>query len=155
MCRLTRFASQDRTLESGNTNIALLGDKLKDRFDIQDENATLEVSAYSESTKQPVLLKTHQQGNVPLSLTEVAYMALPICIEEVLWVKTQLLEIDSQGAIALTKNDGSKAEGIHLTDNPTEQQLADFLTKAIATNHFQEVEKVSRIEIFKSRGSAA
>ena len=56
MCRLTRFASQDRTLESGNTNIALLGDKLKDRFDIQDENATLEVSAYSESTKQVIKL---------------------------------------------------------------------------------------------------
>jgi hypothetical protein len=66
----------------------------------------------------PVVFKSRTQHNVSLSTAEAEYVALSLCVQEVLWVKSLLGEMgidaktpvtvfeDNQGAIAIAKNEG-------------------------------------------------
>ena len=102
-----------------------------------------------------------------LSTPKAEYVALSLCIYEVLWSKSLLQEMkvnidgpvvvyeDNQRAIAIAKNEGyhSRAKHIYLRYQfirdqvknkviqleyiETKLQLADFLSKAISTKKFQ------------------
>lgn len=106
-----------------------------------------------------------------------------MCIQEVLWMKSLLLGmgnmiqdpvsiyVDSQSAIAMANNDGYQSRAKHIDIRyhfirehiksgdiklnylPAKKQLADFLTKAIATKQFHRLVQLSHIGICKSRGS--
>ena len=115
----------------------------------------------------PVIFKSKLQGSVSLSTAEAEYVALSLCIQEILWTKSLLMEMkvkidapvvvyeDNQSAIAIAKNEGYqsrakhidiryhfvrdqvKAKVIQLEYIETKLQLADFLTKATSTSKFQ------------------
>jgi hypothetical protein len=131
----------------------------------------------------PVVFKSKTQANVSLSTAEAEYVALSLCIQEVLWLKQLLDEMgvshrkpivvfeDNQGTIAIANNEGyhSRAKHIdirhhfireHIKSNEikleyieSKDQLADFLTKAIATKQFQRLLERSNIRSCRSRGS--
>ena len=130
----------------------------------------------------PVIFKSRTQHNVSLSTAEAEYVALSLCVQEVLWLKTLLGEMgvpmkfpvpifeDNQGTIAIAKNEGYqsrakhidirhfirqhvKANTIDLTYIESKNQLADFLTKPIATKQFQRLLIKSKIGNCGSRGS--
>lgn len=107
----------------------------------------------------PVIFKSRLQRTVALSTAEAEYMALAMCVQEVVWLRSLLNEIrfevvaptsihvDNQSAIAIAKNVGyqSRAKHIdirlhfirdHVAANtivvkyvPSHLQLADYLTK--------------------------
>ena len=66
----------------------------------------------------PVVFKSKFQRTVALSSAEAEYMALSLCVQEVLWMRAMLKDMgyeqrnatqiweDNQGAIALAKNAG-------------------------------------------------
>ena len=66
----------------------------------------------------PVIFKSKMQQSVALSTAEAEYMALSLCVQEVLWTRILLKEIqvridyaitvhkDNQSVIAIAKNDG-------------------------------------------------
>ena len=123
----------------------------------------------------PVIFKSRTQHNVSLSTAEAEYVALSLCVQEVLWLKSLLGEMgvasssqcrvfeDNQGAIAIAKNEGYqsrakhidiryhfirehvKAKTIDLKYIESKNQLADFLTKPIATKQFQRLLTKSKI----------
>jgi hypothetical protein len=115
----------------------------------------------------PVIFKSKLQSSVSLSTAEAEYVALSLCIQEILWTRSLLMEMkvnidapvvvyeDNQSAIAIAKNEGYqsrakhidiryhfvrdqvKAKVIQLEYIETKSQLADFLTKAISTSKFK------------------
>ena len=126
----------------------------------------------------PVIFKSRLQNSVSLSTAEAEYVALSLCVQEVLWAKSLLLEMkikidnpvvvyeDNQGAIAIAKNEGYQSRAKHIDIRyhfirdqvktkviqlhyiKTELQLADFLTKAISTKKFQFLVAKSNIGNF-------
>ncbi|GMF35814.1 unnamed protein product [Phytophthora fragariaefolia] len=111
----------------------------------------------------PVVFKSKYQRTVALSSAEAEYMALILCVQEVLWTRSMLKDMgkeqedatqiweDNQGAIVLTQNAGYHARTKHVdirhhfirenVENgtvkvdyiDTKRQLADMLTKALGT----------------------
>ena len=131
----------------------------------------------------PVIFKSRMQNSVSLSTAEAEYVALSLCNQEVLWMKSLLLEMktkidipvivyeDNQSAIAIAKYEGYQSRAKHIDIRyhfvrdqvknkiiqleyiETKLQLADFLTKAISTKKFQFLVTKSSIGNFSSRGS--
>ena len=131
----------------------------------------------------PVIFKSRKKQNVSLSTAEAEYVALSLCVQEVLWLKSLLGEMgirietaipifeDNQGTIAIAKNEGYqsrakhidirhhfirehvKAKTIDLNYIESTNQLTDFLTKPITTKQFQRLLSKSRIQNCGSRGS--
>ena len=131
----------------------------------------------------PTIFKSRIQRVVALSTAEAEYIALSLCIQEVIWIKNLLKELgadingqtvvyeDNQSAIAIAKNDGYQSRAkhinirhhfvreqvkmgnIHLKYIETKEQLADYLTKPLPTMQFQFLLKNSNIGDYKSRGS--
>ncbi|KAF1336396.1 Integrase catalytic core protein, partial [Globisporangium splendens] len=115
----------------------------------------------------PVVFKSRSQKTVALSSAEAEYMALSLCVQEVLWARRLLMDLgmeqvgatvileDNQGAIALSKNVGYQARTKHIdirhhfvrekivSDEvdvqyvETKHQQADILTKALSTKTLQ------------------
>ena len=118
------------------------------------------------------------QQSVALSTAEAEYMALSLCVQEVLYTKSLLQEMqvqttyvipiheNNQSAIAIAKNDGyqSRAKHIdiryhlvrdHVKDKiielkytETKSQLADFLTKPISTKKLNSLLDKAKIRDF-------
>jgi hypothetical protein len=131
----------------------------------------------------PVIFKSRTQHNVSLSTAEAEYVALSLCVQEILWLTSLLEEMgvsvklpvrlfeDNQGAIAIAENEGYqsrakhidiryhfirehvKAKTIKLSYIESANQLADFLTKPIATKQFHRLLTMSMIGKCGSRGS--
>ncbi|KAE8883223.1 Retrovirus-related Pol polyprotein from transposon TNT 1-94 [Phytophthora fragariae] len=110
-----------------------------------------------------VVFKSKFQRTVALSSAEAEYMALSLCVQEVLWTRAMLTDMgtlqrnattiweDNQGAIALAQNAGYHGRTKHvdirhhfIRENvergtvkveyvDTKNQLADILTKALGT----------------------
>nr|CCA22186.1 putative polyprotein [Albugo laibachii Nc14] len=123
----------------------------------------------------PVVYKSRLQKSVALSSAEAEYMVMSMCAKEILWVKQILLEMghsigrpiqifgDNQSAIAIATNDAYQSRAKHIDIRhhfirehvkfgnikleyiAAKLQLADFLTKAIATRHFEHLIKLSGI----------
>ncbi|KAI9905230.1 hypothetical protein PsorP6_013904 [Peronosclerospora sorghi] len=111
----------------------------------------------------PVVFKSKFERTVALTSAEAEYMALSLCVQEVLWMRAMLKDMgieqktatqiweDNQGEIALAKNAGYNSRTKHVdikhhftrenVENGTVQidyvdtknQLADLLTKALGT----------------------
>ena len=124
----------------------------------------------------PFIIKSKIQQSVALSTAEEEYIALSLCMQEVLWLKSLLRELkwkipekikiveDNQSAIAIAKNDGypSRAKHIdiryhfirdHIKDEKiaieyidSKNQLADFLTKPISKKQFQDLVRLAKIK---------
>nr|CCA21616.1 putative polyprotein [Albugo laibachii Nc14] len=131
----------------------------------------------------PVVYKSRLQKSVALSSAEAEYMAMSMCGANILWVKQILLEmghpfegpiqlfVDNQSAIAIPRNDRYQSRAKHIDIRhhfirehvkfgnieleyiTTKLQLADFLTKAVATKHFEHLIKLSGIRNIMLRGS--
>ncbi|KAE8976384.1 Copia protein [Phytophthora rubi] len=123
----------------------------------------------------PVVYKSKRQATVALSSAEAEYMALALATQEVLWLRYVLTEMgfsaegpttlqkDNKSAIGMATNQGYmprakhidlrahfvrdhiEAGRIKLEYVPTEQQLADFLTKAVPTPRLAQLCKASGI----------
>jgi hypothetical protein len=130
-----------------------------------------------------VIYKSRTQHNVSLSTAEAEYVALSLCVQEVLWLKALLSQMginvklpitiyeDNQGTIAIAKNEGYqsrakhidirhhfvcehvKAKTIELVYIESSNQLADCLTKPISTKQFQRLLIKPKVEDYRSRGS--
>ncbi|KAE9090712.1 Copia protein [Phytophthora fragariae] len=117
----------------------------------------------------PVVYKSKRQNTVALSSAEAEYMALSLAAQEVLWLRYLLVEmgfkaegpttlqLDNKSAIAMATNQGYtprakhidlrahfvrdhvEAGRIKLKHVPTEEQLADFLTKALPTPRLMQL----------------
>ena len=117
--------------------------------------------------ESPVISKSKLQNSVSLSTAEAEYVALSLCIQDILWTKILLMEMkvkidarvvvyeDNQSAIAIAKNeryqsqakhiaipnhfvlDQVNAKFIRLEYIKTKSQLADIMTKAILNKTFQ------------------
>ena len=105
----------------------------------------IEVSAYSDAdwardketrrstsgimvmiNNSPVIFKSKVQQSVALSTAEAEYIAISLCIQEVMWVKSLLSELkvriddsvvmheDNQSAIAIANNDGYQSRAKHI-----------------------------------------
>uniref|UniRef100_A0AAV1U517 Polyprotein n=1 Tax=Peronospora matthiolae TaxID=2874970 RepID=A0AAV1U517_9STRA len=126
----------------------------------------------------PVIFKSKMQQSVALSTAEAEYMALSLCVQEVLWTRSLLKEMqvqinyavkiheDNQSAIAIAKNDGYQSRAKHidiryhfvreqvkdkiidLQYTETKSQLADFLTKPISTKKFESLLDKAKIRDF-------
>ena len=126
----------------------------------------------------PVIFKSKMQQSVALSTAEAEYMALSLCVQEVMWTRSLLKEIqvqidyaitvheDNQSAIAIAKNDGYQSRAKHidiryhfvreqvkgkiikLKYTETKSQLADFLTKPISTKKFEMLVDKAKIRDF-------
>ncbi|OWZ15188.1 hypothetical protein PHMEG_00011211 [Phytophthora megakarya] len=124
----------------------------------------------------PVVFKSKFQRTVALS-SESEYMALSLCVQEVLWLRAMLKDMgieqkkatqiweDNQGTIALAKNAGFNSRTKHVDikhhftrENvergtikvdyiDTKRQLADFLTKALGTKTLKYLNNASGIKI--------
>ena len=131
----------------------------------------------------PVIFKSKMQNSVSLSTAEAEYVALSLCIQEVLWTKSLLLEMkvningpvmvyeDNQSAIAIAKNEGYQSRPKHIVIRyhfvrdqvknkviqleyiESKLQLADFLTKTISTKKYQFLVAKTNIGNFSSRRS--
>nr|CCA24634.1 putative polyprotein [Albugo laibachii Nc14] len=74
----------------------------------------------------PVISKSKNQQIVALSIAEAEYMALSLCVQEILWLNNLLTEMkvqvrypvkiyeDNQSAIALANNDGYQSRAKHI-----------------------------------------
>jgi hypothetical protein len=123
----------------------------------------------------PVIYKSKYQQTVALSSAEAEYLALSMCTQEVIWVRAMMKDLgyeqplatqvweDNQGAIALANNTGYNARTKHVDIRhhfirekvaggdikinymETQQQLADILTKALATKRFEYLRDRLRI----------
>ena len=126
----------------------------------------------------PVIFKPKMQQSVALSTAEAEYMDFSLCVQEVLWTRSLLKEIqvqidyaitvheDNQSAIDIAKNDGYqslakhidiryhfvreqvKGKIIKLKYTETKSQLADFLTKPISTKKFEMLVDKAKIRDF-------
>lgn len=115
----------------------------------------------------PVAFKSKCQKTVALSSAEAEYMALSLCVQEVLWARRLLKDLgieqvgatiileDNQGAIALSKNVGYQAQTKHIDIRhhfvrekieskevdvqyiETKHQQVDILTKSLGTKTLQ------------------
>lgn len=115
----------------------------------------------------PVIFKSKYQRTVALSTSEAEYMAMSMCVQDVLWARSLMHDLgfkqdkatvvweDNQGAIALATNPGYHARTKHvdirhhfirekiasgeitLQYKETEYQLADMLTKGLGTKRMQ------------------
>ena len=124
------------------------------------------------------MFKSRLQNSVSLSTAKAEYVALSLCVQEVLWAKNLLLEIkikidnpvivheDNQSANAIAKNEGYQSRAKHIDIRyyfvrdqvknkviqleyiETKLQLANFLTKTISTKKFQFLVAKSNIENF-------
>ncbi|KAE9292008.1 hypothetical protein PR003_g24876 [Phytophthora rubi] len=125
--------------------------------------AAFRLGCHGYDRKRPVVFKSKFQRTVALSSAEAEYMALSLCVQEVLWTRAMLTDMgtlqrnattiwgDDQGAIALAQNAGYHARTKHvdirhyfIRENvergtvkveygDTKNQLADILTKALGT----------------------
>ena len=107
----------------------------------------------------PVVYKSGLKKSVALSSAEAEYMAMSMCVQDILWVKQLLQErghpfgrpiqlfVNNQSAIAIGTNDGYQSHAKHIDIRhhfirehvklrsikleylSTKPQLADFLTK--------------------------
>lgn len=114
----------------------------------------------------PVIYKSKYQKSVALSSSEAEYMAMSLCVQEVLWMRSMLKDLccdqagptiileDNQGAIGLAKNIGYQGRTKHVDIRyhfvrekvqskeillqyvQTSMQLADIMTKALGTKRF-------------------
>ena len=126
--------------------------------------------------KAPVVFKSKYQRTVALSSAEAEYMALSLCTQEVLWVRSMLKDMgqeqkggtlvweDNQGAIALACNAGYHARTKHvdirhhfIRENvecgsikvdyiDTKHQLADMLTKGLGTKTLKFLREATGID---------
>ena len=126
--------------------------------------------------KAPVVFKSKFQRTVSLSSAEAEYMALILCVQEVMWTRAMLNEMrmiqdnatqiweDNQGAIALAQNAGYHARTKHvdirhhfirekiedgtavITYVDTKHQLDDIMTKARGSKTFKFLRDVSGIQ---------
>jgi hypothetical protein len=133
--------------------------------------------------KSPVIFKSKLQHSVALSTAEAEYVALSLCVQEIVWTTNLLKEMnirvelpvvvheDNQSAIAIAKNDGYQSRAKHidiryhfvreqiksmnidLRYTESKLQLADFLTKPLSTKKFQQLVIKSSIGNFTSRRS--
>ena len=109
VCQLSRFL-ENPSSEHWDAGIRVLRYlKTTSNFGLKckSEKSTLKISAYSDSdwannsddrrstsgimvfvNMMPVVFKSRLQKNVALSTAEAEYMALLMCIQEVLWVKS-------------------------------------------------------------------
>uniref|UniRef100_A0AAV1TKE2 Polyprotein n=1 Tax=Peronospora matthiolae TaxID=2874970 RepID=A0AAV1TKE2_9STRA len=74
----------------------------------------------------PVIFKSNMQQSVALSTAEAEYMTLSLCVQEVLWTRSLLKEMqvqinyavtiheDNQTAIAIAKNDNYQIRAKHI-----------------------------------------
>lgn len=123
-----------------------------------------------------VCWKSKKQQTVALSSTEAEYMAISAAVQEGLWLKAFLKEIneynqeeliineDNQGCIAITKNPENHQRTKHIdikyhfirekVENkeilvkycPTEYNCADILTKSINFTQFQKFTKALGVQ---------
>ncbi|TMW59504.1 hypothetical protein Poli38472_004573 [Pythium oligandrum] len=124
----------------------------------------------------PIVFKAKYQSTVALSSSEAEYLALSLCGQEVMWVRTMLHDLginikkpiqvweDNQGAIALAHNAGYHARTKHidirhhyvrdlvadsvikLSYVETQRQLADILTKSLGTKRFEFLRELMRVK---------
>uniref|UniRef100_A0AAV1VDZ4 Polyprotein n=1 Tax=Peronospora matthiolae TaxID=2874970 RepID=A0AAV1VDZ4_9STRA len=124
----------------------------------------------------PVVFKSKFQRTVALSSAEAEYMALSLCVQEVLWTRAILTDMgmvqmnatqiweDNQGAIALAQNAGYHARTKHVDIRhhfiretmedgtvavayvDTKHQLADILTKALGSKTFKFLRDANSIQ---------
>ncbi|OWY94987.1 polyprotein [Phytophthora megakarya] len=125
----------------------------------------------------PVFFKSKFQRMVALSSAEAEYMALTLCVQEVLWLRVMLKDMgikqkeatqiweDNQGAIALVKNAAYNSRTKHVDikhhftrENVkrgtikvdyvnTKHQFADLLTKALGTKTLKFLSNASGIKM--------
>ena len=123
----------------------------------------------------PVVYRSKRQSSVALSSAEAEYMALALATQEVLWLRYLLTELglqssgatkimmDNKSAISMATNlgytprakhidlrahfvrDHVESGNISLEYVPSEDQLADFLTKAIPTPRFTQLRELSNV----------
>jgi hypothetical protein len=121
------------------------------------------------------------QQVVTLSTAEAEYVSLSMCIQEVIWLVNLLCEMgvkyekpviiheDNQSAIAIANNNGYQSRAKHIDIRhhfirehiktrkielqyiESKCQLADFLTKSLATKPFKFMVYDSHIRNCKSR----
>ena len=133
--------------------------------------------------ESPIIFKSKYQQSVTLSTAKAEYMALSLCVQEVLWLNNLLTEVkvqlrypvkiyeDNQSAIALANDDRYQSRAKHIDirhhfvrqhvklNNITleyiesRKQLVDFLTKPLSTRQFQDLVAKSNIGNCLSRGS--
>ena len=124
------------------------------------------------------MFKSRLQNSVSLSTAKAEYVALSLCVQEVLWAKNLLLEIkikidnpvivheDNKNANSIAKNEGYQSRAKHIDIRyyfvrdqvknkviqleyiETKLQLAKFLTKTISTKKFQVLVAKSNIKNF-------
>ena len=128
----------------------------------------------------PVVYGSKRQSSVALSSADAKYMALAKTAQEVLWLRYLLEELGLQSAgatkimmanksaISMATNlgytprakhvdlqahfvrDHVESGNISLTYKPSEDQLADFLTRAIPTPRFTQLRELSNILPYSS-----
>ncbi|POM70894.1 Integrase catalytic core protein [Phytophthora palmivora] len=124
----------------------------------------------------PVVFKSKFQKTVALSSAEDEYMAVSLCVQEILWLRAMLKDMgipqegatqiweDNQGATALAKNAGYNSRTKHVDikhyftrENvergtvkadyvDTKHQLADLLTKGLGTKTLKYLNNASGIK---------
>ncbi|KAI9905634.1 hypothetical protein PsorP6_013785 [Peronosclerospora sorghi] len=129
----------------------------------------------------PVIFKSKIQQSVALRTAEAEHLALYLCLQEILWIKSLFNELkikidylipiykDNQSEIEIAKNnryqsrsknidiryhfirDQIKAKVVDIIYIETKYQLSDLLTKAISTRRFRLLLDKSKIGNFKSR----
>jgi hypothetical protein len=131
----------------------------------------------------PVIFKSRTQQVVTLSTAEAEYVSLSMCVQEVIWLLSLLDEMgikygrpitiheDNQSAIAIANNNGYQSRAKHIDIRhhfirqhisackieiqyiESKSQLADYLTKPLATKQFELLTSRSRVLDCGSRGS--
>ncbi|KAG2904353.1 hypothetical protein PC129_g9079 [Phytophthora cactorum] len=126
----------------------------------------------------PVIFKSKTQKSVAQSTAEAEYVAQSICTQETIWVRTLLEEmgvnhagptaifVDNQAAISMTKQIGYSQRCKHIDLRfhyvrekveegvvkpiyiPMSDQLADYLTKPLASSQFRHL--VSKTNVHPS-----
>jgi hypothetical protein len=131
----------------------------------------------------PVIYKSRLQRTVALSTAEAEYMALALCVQEVVWIRSVLSElgidqqrgtdvfVDNQSALAIAKNVGYQSRAKHIDIRyhfvryhvsrgdvvlqyvPSNVQLADMMTKPIARTQFVQLISRCGVSVSRLRGS--
>jgi len=129
--------------------------------------------------------KCKKQPTIALSTTEAEYMATSQCTKEAIWLRNLLADVgcvqggatsimcDNQGCIALAKNpthhsrtkhidiqhhfirEKLESEEICLNYCPTEDMIADVLTKALAKDRHQALTRAMGLQVFDDSQSGS
>lgn len=130
----------------------------------------------------PVIFRSKRQHSVALSSAEAEYMALSSCSQDVIWLRQLLdelgvhikdattVEVDNQAAIAMAQRAGyqSRAKHIDLRVHfvrdavargdiklqyvPTNDQLADFLTKPLPAPRLLDLRERANVRAVRAEG---